>query len=100
MFHLGRVALGLAVSALAVAGGASAQAQGRLPNGNTLLNFGFRADDPSEPGLLVEARPDGTAAWEQRQRWIGLRFARYRAYPLTTLAGELPTEPTPISVRP
>jgi hypothetical protein len=65
----------------------------RLDNGETLLNFGFR-EDPDDPTLLVGARPDGTAAWEARMRFQGQRTTRYRAYPLETIGGERPVEPT------
>lgn len=65
----------------------------RLPNGNTLVNFGFR-EDPSAPILLAEARPDGTAAWEQFLTLEGARASRYRAYPLASLAGEELVQPT------
>jgi hypothetical protein len=64
----------------------------RLPNGSTLLNFGFR-EDPSAPILAVEARPDGTAAFEQYLTLDGTRASRYRVYPLTSLAGEQPVQP-------
>jgi hypothetical protein len=65
----------------------------RMPNGNTLINFGFR-ETPDDPLVLLEARPDGTAAWEQKMRWRGARLSRYRAYPWDSLAGEARTEPT------
>jgi hypothetical protein len=61
----------------------------RLANGNTLVNFGNR-DFPDEPVILVEARPDGTLAWELELRIAGQRTARYRVYPLDSLAGEAP----------
>ena len=65
----------------------------RLPNGNTVVNFGWRVA-PDEPALVQEVRPDGTVAWEQSMRWRGMRAARYRAYPFTSLGGEVPVEPT------
>lgn len=65
----------------------------RMPNGNTLVNFGYRRD-PQEPIMLVEARPDGTAAWQMSQRLPGTRTTRYRAYPFETLGGEVRVEPT------
>jgi hypothetical protein len=65
----------------------------RMPNGNTLVNFGFR-ETPEDPLVLVEARPDGTSAWEQSMRWKGARLSRYRAYPWTSLAGEYRVQPT------
>jgi len=66
----------------------------RLPNGNTLVNFGFRGDGPDQPPVIVEARPDGTAAWELTPRLPGVRTVSYRAYPWPTLGGELQVEPT------
>lgn len=68
----------------------------RMPNGNTLVNFGYRADDPTAPALLVEARQDGTAAWAQSLKWNGTRASRYRAYPLNSLMGEVSVAPTAI----
>lgn len=65
----------------------------RLPNGNTLVNFGFRVA-PDEPSLVQEVRPDGTVAWEQSMRWRGMRAVRYRVLPLASLAGETSVEPT------
>jgi hypothetical protein len=65
----------------------------RLPNGNTLVNFGWRVG-PDEPVLLVEIQPDGAVIWEQTMRWRGLRSVRQRAYPLESLAGEQATQPT------
>ncbi len=62
----------------------------RLPNGNTLVNFGFR-DDPGAPALLVEASPSGSPVWSLQLRWSGSRVQRYRAYPLDSLAGERPS---------
>ncbi|MBA2446546.1 MAG: aryl-sulfate sulfotransferase [Chloroflexi bacterium] len=70
---------------------------GRLPNGNTLVNFGFRADGPDEPLVLVEAGPDGTVAWELGLHVPGVRSARYRAYSWPTLAGESLVEPTDVA---
>jgi hypothetical protein len=66
----------------------------RLSNGETILNFGFRDEDPKAPVILAEARPDGSAAWEQSLTLAGLRASRYRTLPLDSLAGELPVEPT------
>ena len=71
----------------------------RLSNGDTLVNFGFRADDTSGAAVLVEAKLDGTAAWQQDLKWAGLRASRYRVYPLTTLAGEQSVEPTALPGR-
>lgn len=68
----------------------------RMPNGNTLVNFGFRFDDPAAPVVLVEARPDGTAAWTQSMTYPGGRISRYRVYPLESLGGEMPVEPTAV----
>jgi hypothetical protein len=65
----------------------------RLPNGNTLINFGWR-EAPDEPGVLVELRPDGTTAWEQLMTYRGMRAIRYRATPVMSLAGEAPVQPT------
>ena len=65
----------------------------RLPNGNTVVNFGWRVA-PDEPALVQEVRADGTVAWEQSMRWRGMRAARYRAYPFTSLGGEVSVEPT------
>lgn len=62
----------------------------RMPNGNTLLNFGF--NDPSLPGVLVEARPDGGASWVQTMWERGARLSRYRAYPVMSLGGETEVE--------
>lgn len=66
----------------------------RLPNGNTLLNFGFRLNEPGAPYLLAEARPDGSAAWEHWRTWRHSPLPRYRAYPVGSIAGETPVEPT------
>jgi hypothetical protein len=69
----------------------------RLPNGNTLVNFGWN-DIPDEPIFAAEARPDGSEAWRQ-----ALRFQRsagtnsYRMLPLSTLGGETAVEPTPFA---
>jgi hypothetical protein len=65
----------------------------RLPNGNTLVNFGFCVG-PEEPVLVFEARPDGPAVWEQALTFKGIRAVRYRVYPWTSLTGELPVAPT------
>lgn len=59
----------------------------RLPNGNTLVNFGNR-DFPDEPVVVVEATPDGDATWQLDVRIAGRRASSYRAYPLSSLAGE------------
>lgn len=81
----------------------------RLPNGNTLINFGtftntlqgvtmaeygFRSLANHKPVLSVEARPDGTAQWQHWLEWQGERTTRYRTYPLESLAGEVPVTPT------
>lgn len=60
----------------------------RLPNGNTLLNFGAQ-DYPLDPLYVVEARSDAAAEWEMMLRMGNRRISRYRAYPFTTLAGEV-----------
>jgi hypothetical protein len=70
----------------------------RQPNGNTLVNFGARVS-PDHPTMLVEARPDGTVAWELLARLRGSRTTRYRAYPLRSLLGEEPVRPTTIGNR-
>jgi hypothetical protein len=70
----------------------------RLPNGNTVVNFGFPAG-PDEPVVLVETRPDGTPAWVQAVTLKGARASRYRASPLASLAGEAPAEPIAGCVR-
>jgi hypothetical protein len=67
----------------------------RLPNGNTLVNFGC-FDDPNEQVVLAEARPDGMAAWDVGLRLPGQRLSSYRAYPCTSLAGEAQAEPTTV----
>jgi hypothetical protein len=59
----------------------------RLPGGNTLVNFGFPVA-PSDPVTLVEATPDGRTVWEQRLSFRGWPTSRYRAYSLSSLAGE------------
>jgi hypothetical protein len=64
----------------------------RLPNGNTLVNFGFQ-ELPDDPVVLVEARPDASIAWDLTLRLDGQRLSRYRAYPLTTIGGEVAVEP-------
>jgi hypothetical protein len=69
----------------------------RLPNGNTLLNFGFRTDDPGAAVVLSEARPDGSLAWEQALKASGRRTSRYRTVPIESLAGERPVEPTALA---
>ena len=69
----------------------------RLPNGNTLVNFGFRGGGPDQPPVIVEARPDGTAAWQLTPRLPGVRTVSYRAYPWPTLSGELQVEPTAVA---
>jgi hypothetical protein len=69
----------------------------RLPNGNTLLNFGFRTDDPGAAVVLSEARPDGSLAWEQALKASGRRTSRYRTVPIASLAGERPVEPTALA---
>ena len=68
----------------------------RLANGNTLVNFGV-APDADDPIMLVEARPDGTPAWTLALKNRGLRPTRYRAHPLTSIAGEMPVEPTKLT---
>lgn len=68
----------------------------RLPNGNTLVNFGFR-EVPDEPLLLVEARPDGTATWQQLLSHQGRKITRFRALPFTSLAGEHQVQPTSVA---
>ncbi len=68
----------------------------RLSDGNTFLNFGFRTDDPAAEGTLAEARPDETLHWQQSLKAAGRRTSRYRAIPVTSLAGEQPAEPTVI----
>jgi hypothetical protein len=70
----------------------------RLANGNTFVNFGFRVA-PDEPVLSVEARPDGSVAWQQELKFRGMRGVRYRAYPSSSLAGEAPVEPTPANLQ-
>jgi hypothetical protein len=71
----------------------------RMSNGNTLVNFGYRADDPAAPALLVEAQPDGSAAWTQALKWNGTRASRYRTHPLDSIAGEISVQPTRIAFR-
>ena len=66
----------------------------RLPNGNTMVNVGFRSEDPSGPAVLVEARPDGSTAWWQELTLRGTIATRYRAMPLDSLAGERSVQPT------
>jgi hypothetical protein len=62
----------------------------RLPSGNTLVNFGFPAE-PDDPVVVVEARPDGTAASTLATRLKGgRRTSTYRAYSLDSLGGERP----------
>ena len=68
----------------------------RLANGNTLVSFGVQAD-PEAPPVLVEVRPDGAVSWELLLRWTNKYTTRYRAYPLSSLAGETAVEPTPLS---
>jgi hypothetical protein len=67
----------------------------RLPNGNTLVNFGFPVG-PSDPVVLSEVRPDGTVAAEVAMAERSRRTTRYRAYPYWTIAGEQQVEPTRI----
>ena len=69
----------------------------RLPNGNTLVNFSGNAPTLDEPVVLAEARPDGTAAWTLVMKIRGQRLLRYRAHPLTSIAGEMPVEPTKLA---
>ena len=47
--------------------------------------------------MLVEVRPDGAVSWELLLRWTNKYTTRYRAYPLSSLAGETAVEPTPLS---
>jgi arylsulfate sulfotransferase len=68
----------------------------RLDNGNTLVTFGFRGEGPDEPVMIFEAQPDGTALGGWALQYPDSRLTLYRGYPLTSLAGETPTEPTPI----
>jgi hypothetical protein len=67
----------------------------RLSNGNTLVNFGFR-EDPDEPVLLVESRPDGTTVWQQSLSYEGRRISRFRALPFDSLRGEQSVVPTSV----
>jgi hypothetical protein len=84
----------------------------RLPNGNTLLNFGtnvnarngltladygFDTRQKGEPVLAVEVGPDGARAWEHWLIWTGARATRYRVQPFPSLAGETSVQPTPIA---
>jgi hypothetical protein len=72
----------------------------RLANGNTLVNFGFRArDNPGDPIVAYDARPDGSAGWEQTVSLPGQRVSRYRVYGLETIGGEQPVEPTALAKR-
>ena len=66
----------------------------RLPNGNTTVNFGFRGDELLDPSVLVEALPDGTAAWQQTLKLPDAIQNRYRVYPVDSLAGEQSVQPT------
>jgi len=59
----------------------------RLANDDTIVNFGFPRT-PDEPTVLVEARPDGSTAWEATLVSRGARVTQYRAYSLSTLTGE------------
>lgn len=61
----------------------------RLPNGGTLVSFGFRADGPDEPIILAEAARNGTTTAWQSLRFQGARASRYRAYPFMSLGGEI-----------
>jgi hypothetical protein len=65
----------------------------RLPSGNTLVNFGFPSD-PDGPVVIVDAKPDGSAAAAMAVRVRGQRHSSYRANAFQTLAGELSVEPT------
>ena len=70
----------------------------RLPNGNTLVNFGFPVG-PSDPIVLSEVRPDGSVAAEVAMTERGRRTTRYRAMPYWTIGGEQTVEPTRIAGR-
>jgi hypothetical protein len=67
----------------------------RQPNGNTLMTCGWR-EEPDDPVVLVEARPDGSAAWTLELAMRGNRTIVYRAYAWQSLAGETSVDPTPI----
>jgi hypothetical protein len=82
----------------------------RLPNGNTLVNFGSNANarngmtvaeyglqggSSARPVLAVEARPDGSIAWEYWLQWaMQTTTTRYRSYPMESIMGEHPVLPT------
>jgi hypothetical protein len=60
----------------------------RLPNGQTLLSFGF-GEHPTEPVLTFEVAADGSPVWQLTVAWPGSRTSSYRSAPLPTLGGEL-----------
>lgn len=69
-----------------------------LPNGNRLLNFGFQ-ERSRDPLLLVEARADSSVAWQLAQQGLRRRLLRHHVYPLASLGGEMPVNPTAFMAR-
>jgi hypothetical protein len=59
--------------------------------------YGLKGRGSSRPVLAVEARPDGSVAWQNWLEWDSKRTRRYRAYPRTTLGGEFRVDPTPLA---
>jgi len=60
----------------------------RLENGNTLLNFGFSAEEACcRPFYIVEADSNGEVVWEVEHRSPG-KPTQYRVYPSDDIWGE------------
>lgn len=64
----------------------------RLPNGNTLINFG--QSDPDYPSHIIEVDPAGEPVWHLRfsDVWASYRADRVTAPPLIRAVADLPTE--------
>jgi hypothetical protein len=64
----------------------------RLPNGNTLVQFGLAAGIAGSTGPVeaYEVTPDGTVQWHVRLSNLQIS---YRATPLAALAGEVTISP-------
>ena len=61
----------------------------------TVTEYGLQGGSSVRPVLAVEARPDGSIAWEYWLQWaMQTTTTRYRTYPMEWIMGEHPVQPT------
>lgn len=63
-----------------------------MKNGNVLVTFGRTPELETIPMAIAEVNDEGSAVWTARLTWSPLAPWSYRAYPTSTLAGEIKLE--------